>query len=41
MAANIVHPPKRHLWHPTWLIPFIVLCISAGIYGCLAVLERL
>jgi len=41
MVANYFHASKRQLWHPTWLIPFILLCISAGVYGCLAVLGQL
>jgi hypothetical protein len=40
MAAPIVTSPKRPLWHPTWLIPFMVLCVLAGVFGCLALLER-
>lgn len=31
---------NRALRHPTWLIPFIMLCILAGVSGALAVLER-
>ena len=40
MSAPYDISPKRGLWHPTWLIPFIMLCVSAGIYGCLALLEQ-
>lgn len=41
MAANILASQKRPLWHPTWLIPFILLCVLAGVFGSLAVLDRL
>ena len=40
MTANTDVSPKRVLWHPTWLIPFIVLCVLAGVFGCLTVLDR-
>jgi hypothetical protein len=40
MAANSITSPKRPLWHPTWLIPFIVLCVLAGVFGCLTLLEQ-
>ena len=41
MAVPAVTSPKRALWHPTWLIPFMVLCVLAGVFGCLTVLDRL
>lgn len=40
MAANTDVSSKRALWHPTWIIPFIALCVLAGIFGCLTLLDR-
>ena len=40
MAANYDVSPKRPLWHPTWIIPFIALCVLAGVFGCLTLLGR-
>ena len=40
MAAPTVISQKRPLWHPTWLIPFMALCVLAGVFGCLAVLDK-
>jgi len=41
MAVRSVTSPKHALWHPTWLIPFMLLCVLAGVLGCLNVLDRL
>jgi hypothetical protein len=40
MAVPTIASPKRALWHPTWLIPFMLLCVLAGVFGCLTLLER-
>jgi hypothetical protein len=40
MAAPAATSQKRPLWHPTWLIPFMLLCVLAGVFGCLTLLER-
>jgi hypothetical protein len=41
MASNFATAPRRSVGHPTWLIPFIVLCVLAGSFGCLALLNQI